>query len=1114
MIPAKRAPAAGGPRIYNLFPSLVGSVEAWRSHLPRIGKMGFDWLYVNPIHYPGFSGSLYAIKDPYRLNELFLGSSADPGDTDFKRFIASAGESGLRVMMDLVINHTAKDAILVHEHPGWYRHDQSGELVSPHAVDPADITKITVWGDLAELDYERADSRAGLVDYWTRYVQHYTRLGVRGFRCDAAYKISPAIWRVLIEAAEAVSPGTQFFAETLGCTVEQMRGLRTAGFDYVFNSSKWWDFRSDWLLDQHEIFRTIAPSISFPESHDTDRLAATLGTDDPERIAAYAKFHYLFAACFSSGVMMPVGYEYGFRKKLDVVRTRPEDWEQPSIDISDFIASTNALKSAVRVLNEEGPERRLSAPHADTIALLRETEDRSNGCALLLINPDIDRPRSLDPGFLITETGGLYSRFEDVTPHSSPIRLEPGIPLTLDGLEMRVFLGDANAPVQVKAKRNVVTSTASEPPAGGRVIIENVWPEIEGGRHPVKRTVGDILEVWADVFCDGHDIINACVRYRAKDEDGWREAPMVHFDNDRWRGHIPLSRNTTYAYTIDAWRDLFASWCRDFVRKRDAGQPVSVEIVEGRRLVEAALAENQSKPLAAILKRLDILAVDESAVAETLLSSELHDLMSRAGIRSNLSTYDKELMVTVDRTAARYGAWYELFPRSMSGDPARHGTFDDVIGRLPYVHDMGFDVLYLPPIHPIGRSNRKGKNNSLVAAPGDPGSVYAIGSPEGGHMAIHPELGTIEDFRRLVVAARRYGIEIALDFAIQVSPDHPWIQECPEWFDWRPDGSIKHAENPPKKYEDIVNVHFYRGAFPGLWHALRDVLLFWVSHGVKIFRVDNPHTKPVPFWEWVIGQVQAQHPDVIFLSEAFTRPKMMRKLAKVGFTQSYTYFTWRNTKAELTEYMTELTQAPSKEYLRPNLFVNTPDINPPFLQTGGPAAFKIRAALAATLSSLWGMYSGFELCEASPIEGREEYLHSEKYEIKAWDWDRPGNIRDFITRLNRVRRDNPALHDFLNLRFHPAHDDAVVFYSKKTSNLDNIVWVAVNLDPYGVREADIELPLHDLHLDGHASVEVEDLLSGARFQWQGQRQRIRLPPEGPCAVWRITPPRGDARGSR
>jgi starch synthase (maltosyl-transferring) len=479
----------------------------------------------------------------------------------------------------------------------------------------------------------------------------------------------------------------------------------------------------------------------------------------------------------------------------------------------------------------------------------------------------------------------------------------------------------------------------------------------------------------------------------------------------------------------------------------------------------------------------------------------------RAGIRTNASRYKNELEVFVDRPGASFAAWYEMFPRSQSGDPAHHGTFDDVIRRLPYVRDMGFDVLYFTPIHPIGRTNRKGRNNTLTPGPDDPGSPYAIGSAEGGHDALHPELGSFEDFRRLVAAAHDHGLEIAIDFAIQCAPDHPWIKQHPEWFDWRPDGTIRFAENPPKTYEDIVNVHFYRDALPSIWYALRDIVMLWVDHGVKIFRVDNPHTKPVPFWEWMIREVQDRHPDVIFLAEAFTRPKMMKQLAKVGFTQSYSYFTWRNTKAELTEYLTELTQEEPKEYMRPNFFANTPDINPVFLQTSGRAGFQSRLVLAATLSTVYGIYNGFELCEGTPIPGKEEYLDSEKYEIKAWDYDRPGNIRDYVTRLNRIRRENPALHAFANLRFYNAWNDQVLLYGKMTPARDNIVLIAVNLDPHHAQSASFEVPLWELDLSDWAAVEVEDLLDGHRFTWHGKVQQVWLDPHvNPCAIWRITPP--------
>jgi starch synthase (maltosyl-transferring) len=683
----------------------------------------------------------------------------------------------------------------------------------------------------------------------------------------------------------------------------------------------------------------------------------------------------------------------------------------------------------------------------------------------------------------------------------------------MEPLTLRVFRGHAT-PLQPVARRGKAAREADEKRllelAHNRLVIERVYPELDCGRHAVKRVAGDVVEVEADVFCDGHDKIAACISYRAQDETAWREAPMAFVDNDRWGGRFPVQRNCRYFYTIEAWRDLFESWRAEVMKKHDAGLDVGLELSEGRGLIERAeqQADRTDRPaLQALRDELAAQQGDQGALLHRMLSADVRALMSRAGIRTNASRYAPELQVFVDRPLAKFAAWYEMFPRSQSGDPNRHGTFDDVIERLPYVQNLGFDVLYFTPIHPIGRANRKGRNNTLTPGPHDPGSPYAIGSEAGGHDALHPELGTFEDFHRLVGAAHAHGLEIALDFAIQCSPDHPWIKDHPEWFDWRPDGTIRYAENPPKKYEDIVNVHFYRGALPSIWYALRDVVLFWIGHGVKIFRVDNPHTKPVPFWTWLIREVLDRHPDVILLAEAFTRPKMMRQLAKVGFTQSYSYFTWRNTKQELTEYLIELTQGEAKEYMRPNFFANTPDINPVYLQTSGRAGFQARLVLAATLSTVYGIYNGFELCEGTPIPGREEYLDSEKYEIKAWDYDRPGNIRDYIARINRIRRDNPALQEFANLRFYNAWNDNIIYYGKMSTAKDNIVLIAVNLDPHHAQAANFEVPLWELNLPDWADLEIEDLFTGNRFVWHGKVQHVWLDPNvNPCAIWRVTPP--------
>jgi starch synthase (maltosyl-transferring) len=1095
-----------GLRIYNLFPLLAGTVAQWRAQLPRIAAMEFNAVYVNPFHATGFSGSLYAVKDFYALNPLFRDRSAKNDDELLLGFTEACAERRLLAMMDLVINHTAKDNLLVARHPGWFARAADGSVRSPSAIDPADATQVTVWGDLAEIAYDGGPEEDAAVAYFCGVARHYATLGFHGFRCDAAYKVPARVWRQIIAAARAVAPGAVFCAETLGARLEEVQGLAGAGFDYLFNSSKWWDFSSPWLLEQYDAFRRIAPSIAFPESHDTPRLASDLaasGVTGAAAVAAYYRQAYAFAASFSAAVMMPMGYEFGWAQRLDVKETRPEPAEPHRFDISPFIRAVNAMKRDTPALNTEGPQRLLSAPGAPLVVLARSTMDGSDW-AFVLMNRDKGGTGAVDADLLLAAAPPSIL-LDDVTPADQG-RGTISLDLEIPPLGLRVVRGRRAEALRlapaVPAHRPAMPRDWS--PAA-RILIEDVYPELDCGRYPVKRVVGDRLDVWADIFRDGHDVIAAAVLYRTELSGEWFEAPMRFHDNDRWVGSVPLTENGRYRYTIEAWTEVFASWRADAIKKRDAGQSIALELVEGHALVAAAAQRARGDDERLLLRLLaGCGAGDEAAGRRLLLSRLLAGVMARWEERRSATRYRRELEVVVDRPLARFAAWYEMFPRSQGKVPGRSASFDDAVARLPEIAAMGFDVVYLPPIHPIGRINRKGRDNSLTVAPGDPGSPYAIGSAEGGHRAVHPGLGGIEGFRRFVAAARQAGLEIALDFAVQCAPDHPWVSEHPEWFVFRPDGSIKFAENPPKKYQDIVTPDFYNRDRDRMWAELRDVILHWIGEGVTIFRVDNPHTKPVPFWEWLIREVQDSHPETIFLAEAFTRPKMLRALAKAGFTQSYSYFTWRTHKRELTDYLVELAQGPSKEFLRPNFFTNTPDILPPFLQQGGRPAFLIRLVLAATLAGAYGIYSGFELCEAAAVPGTEEYLHSEKYEFKVWDWDRPGHIKDEIARVNRIRRDNEALHHLTNLRFHDASDDHVLFYGKMTEDRANVILVAVNLDPFAAHETELHLPLGEIGIVSDEGFVATDLLTGAEHRWRSSTHRIRLDPAVmPAAIFRL-----------
>ena len=625
------------------------------------------------------------------------------------------------------------------------------------------------------------------------------------------------------------------------------------------------------------------------------------------------------------------------------------------------------------------------------------------------------------------------------------------------------------------------------------IVIEDVTPSVDGGRYPANRIAGEPCVVEADIFRDGHQVLRAAVKWRRKQDEVFDEAPMAAIDNDRWRGEFIPADNARYVFTVEAWTDLFASWLADFTKKVKAARPVASDILEGIALVEKMIPGARGSDrelLERVLARLR--KTNDGATALAAISeAEISTVAERVGERSGLTRFEPNLELVVDREKARYGTWYEMFVRSQGREPGKPGTFHDAEARLPELRDLGFDVVYLPPIHPIGHTNRKGPGNSLNGASNSPGSPWAIGSEAGGHTAIDPSIGTLGDFDRFNAAANRLGMEVALDFAIQCSPDHPWVREHPNWFHHRPDGSIKYAENPPKEYEDIYPIDFDTPDQRGLFEALLGVLRFWRDHGVKIFRVDNPHTKPVQFWNWLINEVQATNPEVIFLAEAFTRPKVMQALAKAGFTQSYTYFTWRNTKSELTDYLTELTQTPMKEYFRPNFFTNTPDILAPVLQTGGRAAFKMRLVLAATLSPSYGIYSGYELCENRAVAGTEEYLNSEKYEIKVRDWNQPGNIKEFIGRVNSIRRENRALQQFLNLQFLNTDNDQILLFAKRDKN--NVILVAVNLDPLNAHYCTAFVPPEVVGVAPGRSFRVTDLLTGAKYVWSNSNY-VRLDP--------------------
>jgi starch synthase (maltosyl-transferring) len=623
-----------------------------------------------------------------------------------------------------------------------------------------------------------------------------------------------------------------------------------------------------------------------------------------------------------------------------------------------------------------------------------------------------------------------------------------------------------------------------------RVIIENVQPQVEGGLYPAKSTVGELVTVSADIFGDGHDHIRAQLRYKKQDAASWTIVEMVPSYNDAWFASFPVKEKGNYVFTVKAWMDHFDTWYDGFKKKANAKVDVTVELMEGVVMLQR-LSKDDASLKSAITKLQD---KQEFKAIEFVLSPEFGEIVHKHPLIDFETTYDKELVVVVEHKKANYSSWYELFPRSASLE-GKHGSFKDVIKLLPRISAMGFDILYLPPIHPIGKVNRKGKNNNVRSAPGEPGSPWAIGSDEGGHKAIHAGLGSLDDYKKLIAEAKKLNIDIAMDVAFQCAPDHPYVKEHPDWFKQRPDGSIQYAENPPKKYQDIYPFNFESEDWKALWDELLSVFLYWIDQGVKVFRVDNPHTKPIQFWHWVIAEINKKHEDIIFLSEAFTRPKVMASLAKVGFTQSYTYFTWRVTKQELMEYMNELVYTQSRNYFRPNFWPNTPDILPYHLQHQGENIFVIRAALAATLSSNYGIYGpAYEFCDNAPMQGKEEYWDSEKYEIKKHDWKKTNRLTDILTILNRARKENAALQSTWNIQFCSIEDPNMLAFIKSTPDLSNIVLVVVNLDQHNKHSGYVQIPKEKLKITGRVNLKLHDLMTDEHYTWTQDWNYVEIDP--------------------
>jgi starch synthase (maltosyl-transferring) len=1065
-MPGQRTHGARARRLLSFDPLRAGAFDRWSALLDGARELGFDAVLLPPP-FAAPDGEPTLALDHARAPRWL-----DDGDATraLARVASACRQAGLALFVDLVVDRVALGGALHAERPDWFV-----ARAAPDA-DPPDPRRGGPERGTATIRWHVPAVAEAATEWFRSRIAEWLGAGVAGFRCLDPGRVPPHAWRDMVLAARRHAPRAQFLAWTPGLTAEAVAGLAGCGFDATFLSLPWWNYRDAWLVEEHVRLAAVAPPIG---------IVATCAGAGPHVSRTRALRALWAAAALGNGVLVPHGFERDADGAIEPVVAR-------DVKAANTLAASLG-RTACRLRAATGPDAPLTVIAREAVG---------DGACLVVVNPAEDRLGSVDAGTVLAHVAAPSARFAALHPRRAD-PLTPAAAIVLEPGAVHVYEAD-NLPAVRLAAPDVATATGAP-----RIAIDDVSPSVDGGRYAAKRVVGERVRVEADVYADGHGQLGVELVWRRADEDTWQRVRMASLGNDRWGADFPLERLGRHEFLVEAWQDRFATFRGDLEMKQAAGVDSAVELADAAVLLEETFATTEGVSRAALSLLLDAYrkATPDAQLA-LLLAPETAKLLATVDPRP-FRVVSATHPVDAERLIARFASWYELFPRSQSGDVHRHGTLDDVIAQLPRIREMGFDVLYMPPIHPIGARNRKGRNNSLVAQPGDPGSPYAIGSADGGHDALHPALGTLAEFQRLVAAAAAHGLEVALDFAIQCSPDHPWLAQHPEWFAWRADGTIRYAENPPKKYEDIVNVDFHApGAMPSLWLALRDVVLFWVAQGVRLFRVDNPHTKPFPFWEWLIADVRARDPGVVFLAEAFTRPNPMYRLAKLGFSQSYTYFTWRNTKSELTSYLEELADTDVREYYRPHFFVNTPDINPFFLQRSGRAGFLIRAALATTLSGLWGMYQGFELCEAAAVPGKEEYLDSEKYELRAWDHERAGNIVAEVTRLNRIRRANPALQRHTGVRFHAADNEQVLFFSKRTPALDNVVLVAVSLDPHEPQEATLDLPLHELGLPEHGAYAVADLLHERALEWRGARQRVRLDPGAPYAIWRI------AAGSR